>query len=69
MSHRCLAAVFTVIVGVAFAPVFAAAQSANTTAARRTPWGQPDLQGVWNFRRITPPGTPQRPGREAGSDG
>ena len=54
MSHRCLAAVFTVIVGVALAPVFAAAQSANTTAPPQTAWGQPDLQGIWDFRTITP---------------
>ena len=52
MSHRCLAAVFTVIVGVALAPVFAAAQSANTTAPPQTAWGQPDLQGIWDFRTI-----------------
>jgi len=54
MSHRCLAAVLTVIAVVALAPVFGAAQSANTTAAPRTPWGDPDLQGVWDFRTITP---------------
>ena len=51
MSHRCLAAVFTVIVGVALTPLFAAAQSAQPP---RTPWGAPDLQGVWDFRSITP---------------
>ena len=54
MSHRCLAAVFTVIAGVALAPVFAAAQSTNTSTPPRTAWGQPDLQGVWDFRSITP---------------
>ena len=30
--------------------VFAAAQD----AAPRTPWGDPDLQGVWDYRTITP---------------
>ena len=54
MSYRCLAAVFTVIAGVALAPVFAAAQSTNTSTPPRTAWGQPDLQGVWDFRSITP---------------
>ncbi len=54
MSHRCLAAVFTVMAVVALAPGFAAAQSANTTAPPRTSWGAPDLQGVWDFRTITP---------------
>ena len=53
MSHRCLAAILTVTAVAALAPVFAAAQSANTTASLRTPWVQPDLQGVWDFRTIT----------------
>ena len=38
----------------ALAPVFAAAQSTNTSTPPRTAWGQPDLQGVWDFRSITP---------------
>ena len=50
MSHRCLAAVFAV----ALTPVFAVAQSTDTTEPPRTPWGAPDLQGVWDFRSITP---------------
>ena len=56
MSDRCLAAVVTVtvIALVALAPLFAAAQSTNTAAPPRTPWGHPDLQGVWDFSTITP---------------
>ena len=54
MSHRCLTAVFTVIAVVALTPLFAAAQSTNTTAQPRTPWGDPDLQGVWNNGTIAP---------------
>ena len=54
MSLRCFAAVLTVIAVMALAPVFAAAQSANTTASPRTPWGTPDLGGVWDFRTTTP---------------
>ena len=53
MSHRCLAAVFTVIGVVALTPMVAAAQSANT-APPRTPWGDPDLQGVWHSSGATP---------------
>ena len=53
MSRRCFAVISTTITVVALAPVFAAAQSANTPAPPRTPWGQPDLQGVWDFRTIT----------------
>ena len=65
MSYRCLAAVFTVIAGVALAPVFAAAQSTNTSTPPRTPWGQPDLQGIWDFRTITPMERPEELGDKA----
>ena len=41
MSHRCLAAVFVVIVAVVLTPMFTTAQS--TSALPRTPWGDPDL--------------------------
>ena len=51
MSHRCVAAVFVVIAVVALAPAFAGAQSSEVP---RTPWGDPDLQGVWNNGTITP---------------
>ena len=54
MSHRCLGASFTQIAIVALVPVFAAAQSTNTSTPPRTAWGQPDLQGIWDFRSITP---------------
>ena len=54
MSHRCLGASFTLIAIVALVPVFAAAQSTNTSTPPRTAWGQPDLQGIWDFRSITP---------------
>ena len=37
------------MVGVALSAVPAAAQPAP-----RTPWGQPDLGGIWDFRTITP---------------
>ena len=51
MSHRYFVVPCAVIAVVALAPVFAAAQSAE---APRTPWGAPDLQGVWDFRSLTP---------------
>ena len=60
MSHRCLAAVFTVIVGVALSAIPAAAQTAP-----RTPWGQPDLGGIWDFRTITPIERPEELGDKA----
>ena len=52
MSHRHLAAACTVLALVVLAPIGAAAQGASETP--RTPWGAPDLQGVWDFRSITP---------------
>ena len=53
MSHRCLAAVCAVIAVVALTPILSAAQSANTVPSR-TPWGDPDLQGIWNNATTTP---------------
>ena len=41
---------------VALAPISAAAQ---TSAAPTTPWGAPDLQGVWDFRSLTPMDRPR----------
>ena len=58
MSHRCLATVLTVIAVVLLAPVPVAGQAQTAAADQLTPphtaWGAPDLQGVWDFRTITP---------------
>ena len=55
MSHRCLVLVLTAISVVALAPVSVAeAQSNASWTVPRTPDGQPDLQGVWDFRTLTP---------------
>lgn len=43
-----------VIVVLTLMPAFAAAQLTNSTEVPRTPWGAPDLQGVWDFRTLTP---------------
>jgi hypothetical protein len=53
MSIRNLAAALTMIAVAALASV-SEAQSTTATAPSRTPWGQPDLQGIWDFRSITP---------------
>ncbi len=58
MSHRSLTAVLTAIAVVALMPLFATAQSTNTSAPR-TPWGDPDLRGVWNNGTITPMQRPE----------
>ena len=54
MSQRIPAAVCALAAVLVLTPVFAAAQPAETAEAPRTPWGAPDLQGVWDFRSLTP---------------
>ena len=58
MNDRFLAALSIVIAVVLLAPVPVAGQASSTAAdtstASRTTWGDPDLQGVWDFRTITP---------------
>ena len=66
-------ALVVVVGGVLMAPVPAATQSpaptAGTWAPPRTPDGQPDLQGIWDFRTITPLERPQEyAGRELLTD-
>ena len=61
MGNRHLAAVCVVGAVVMLMPMFAAAQSANTTLPR-TPWGDPDLQGVWDYRTLTPLQRPEELG-------
>jgi hypothetical protein len=59
MSHQLrtsLSTVAAVVVIVSLSAVPAVAQS----DAPRTAWGQPDLQGVWDFRSITPLQRPER---------
>ena len=64
MSHRNQAAAFAVAAGVALMPVLAAAQPADATASR-TPWGHPDIQGVWDYRTLTPLERPEELGDKA----
>ena len=43
------------VAGLLAAPISAAAQAGDgNPAPPRTPWGAPDVQGVWDFRTITP---------------
>ena len=53
MSRHVLAALLTVLAIVALAPA-AGAQTEASMEAPRTSWGAPDLQGVWDFRSLTP---------------
>ena len=65
MSNRALASTGVLkmlIVVVLVVPVSASAQetaTSETSTSPRTPWGQPDLQGVWDFRTITPMERPE----------
>ena len=62
MHDRYLAALFT-IVAVVMLGQLAAAQSPQSSNLPRTPWGHPDLQGVWANNSATPL---QRPDAFAG---
>ena len=53
MSHRLYASLSAVAVGIAIMSLAAVPASAQSDPPR-TAWGQPDLQGVWDFRSITP---------------
>ena len=54
---------------VSLAPVALAGQAqtatADTRTPPRTPWGEPDLQGIWDYCTLTPL---QRPGELAGKE-
>ena len=58
MSHRVLASLSRVAVVVTVVSLGAVPAVAQTDAPR-TVWGQPDLQGVWDFRSITPMQRPE----------
>ena len=62
MRNAFFALLFTAAAAVALAPLPAFAQSAD---APRTPWGKPDLQGVWDFATLTPM---ERPAEFAGKE-
>ena len=46
-------------------PVIAGAQPAEGGAVARTPWGDPDLQAVWDYRTLTPVERPEEFGDKA----
>ena len=67
MSDRSLAGLLAVIAVVWLVPSPVAGQGAapDTSSAPRTPWGDPDLQGIWANDVSTPL---ERPSRFAGKD-
>ena len=50
---------------IAVAAVFAVAAAPASAQTPRTPWGAPDLQGIWDFRTITPLERPEELGDKA----
>ena len=55
MDHRCLATVLTLVAVASLSAMPAVGQTQTAgTGAPRTPHGQPDLQGVWNYATVTP---------------
>ena len=57
MAERILSSSCAVVVALLLtAPAAGQTQSAATPAGSppRTPWGAPDLNGVWDFRTLTP---------------
>jgi hypothetical protein len=75
MNHRCLTTLGGLISAMALLAPGPAAAQPNTNAATkapsaassvpRTPDGKPDLQGVWDFRTITPMERPRELGDKA----
>ena len=53
MNYRYAAVAVTVGALVILTPMSAGAQS-ETAMGPRTPWGEPDLQGVWHSSGVTP---------------
>ena len=58
MNRQCFLAVFTAMAVGLLVPL-AGAQSAGPVAVPRTPWGKPNLQGVWDFATMTPMERPE----------
>jgi len=66
MTRRCLIALLgaaIAVVSLLAAPV--AGQTRTPAAPLRTPWGDPDLQGIWNFATSTPLERPAEVGEKA----
>ena len=65
MSHRVLPLLLTAFAVVLLVPVPAASQTAATGwTPARTPWGDPDLQGIWNNITSTPLERPRELGAQ-----
>ena len=71
MTARCLTILGALVVGLLLPSVVVAQATAvaDDQTIARTPWGEPDLQGIWNSKTTTPLERPdQYEGREFLSD-
>ena len=68
-GSRCLGIALTAATIVVLIPIAVAGQTRSATSSGATPpvttWGDPDLQGIWDFRTITPM---ERPSQFAGKE-
>ncbi len=62
-------AVGSVSFAVGFLSLLPAAAAQTSADARRTPWGAPDLQGVWDFQTAVPLERPRDAAESAAADG
>ena len=62
MSHRLLAPVFAAVALAVLVPGGAMGQEGvgSSSPSPRTPWGEPDLQGLWTSATLTPLERPRR---------
>ena len=51
---KALLTVAVLIIGIGLTPIPAASQTEDSSSGARTPWGDPDLQGVWSYATLTP---------------
>ena len=67
MKGRCFHVLLTAVTIAALVPIGVAGQTRSITSDSSTPpltpWGDPDVQGIWDFRTITPM---ERPSQFAG---
>lgn len=59
MSYRVLSCLLIALAMGTLVPGGATAQGGSSEAGPRTAWGAPDLQGVWDFRSLTPMERPE----------
>jgi len=54
MSKQLICSVLVLTISLTLVPKLVNAQVASSPDQARTPWDTPDLQGIWDFRSITP---------------